>query len=699
MKFIGNIDRLQSDSLAYRVYDKLNSILNDGEDSLLYYMFPVYSGNIDVGKVECNLLLLSRTYGVFYFDSKKIEETIEVAENRIDNLYSCITESFRRVPELKKGRNSLKYDIITIFVSDDAVENALSEEFVFSDVNNIKDILSDYQGEIDDRSFDLMQSCLDGTVQTIRKALRPCVSHRLTKGAILNEIEKNIAKFDVEQKLAAAAETEGVQRIRGLAGSGKTIVLTQKAANYHLKHPDDVILYTYYTKALHDTIKEHISRAYRYFSDNKEPNWDKIIICHAWGGAGTPGVYSMACEDSGAEALSYGQAIRLRGNDPFGAACKLLLDNNNIKPRYDLILIDEGQDFTPPFYQLCYQLSKNKKITWAYDDFQNIFNVKIQDERETFGKNEQGEYNVDFERDKFSNQDIVLKKCYRTPRYSLISAFSLGLGIYNGKVLQRLDTNNHWESLGFHVLHGDCQLTGDKMEIERPEENTPGYSNEKFDASSIQYKKFKNIDVECRFIARSIANDLTEEELRPEDICVICVDRKYISGYFSRISDFLSNEGISSFNLANTASTNLSFTRDGCVTLATVNKAKGNEKGVVYICGADYIFSTPNNVVLRDILFTAMTRTKGWLTITGCQEDFDKCIDESNKLKDNQYKLCFIQPSENETKTIEYHSRAQSSFHNDLEKSIEALRKIGLSKDEIKEDVIKQLQRLLDNDR
>lgn len=94
-----------------------------------------------------------------------------------------------------------------------------------------------------------------------------------------------------------------------------------------------------------------------------------------------------------------------------------------------------------------------------------------------------------------------------------------------------------------------------------------------------------------------------------------------------------------------------------------------------------------------------MTRTKGWLTITGCQEDFDKCIDESNKLKDNQYKLCFIQPSENETKTIEYHSRAQSSFHNDLEKSIEALRKIGLSKDEIKEDVIKQLQRLLDNDR
>lgn len=699
MKFIGNSDRLQKDSLAYRIYDKLDTLLNDGEESLLYYMFPVYSGNIDIGKVECNLLLLSRKYGVFYFDSKKVGESVQVAENRINNLYSCITESFRRIPELKKKRNSLKYDITTVFVSDKADRKSLSEDFVFSDVNNIKDILCEWKEEIDERSFDLMQSCLDGTVQTIKKALRSCVSKRITKGAILDEIEQNIAKFDIEQKNAASAEIEGVQRIRGLAGSGKTIVLTQKAANYHLKHPDDVILYTYYTKALHDTIKEHISRAYRYFSDNKEPNWEKIIICHAWGGAGTPGVYSMACEDCGTTNLNYGQAIRLSGSDPFGEACKQLMTKNKIKPRYDLILIDEGQDFTPPFYQLCYQLSSTKKIAWAYDDFQNIFNIKIQDERLTFGQNEDGEYNVDFARDKLSNQDIVLKKCYRTPRYSLISAFSLGLGIYNKKVLQRLDTNNHWESLGFHVLKGDCQKTGDDMEIERPEENTPGYSNDKFDANSIQYESFENLETECKYIAQSISNDLVKEELRPEDICVICVDRKSILGYFSKISDFLNEEGVPTFNLVNTASNNLSFTREGCVTLATVNKAKGNEKGVVYICGADYIFSTPNNVVLRDILFTAMTRTKGWLTITGCTRDFAKCIAESDKLKKNEYKLCFTQPSETETKTIENYSRAQNSFHDVFDKNIETLKRIGFSDEEIREDVIKQLQRLLDNDR
>lgn len=53
--------------------------------------------------------------------------------------------------------------------------------------------------------------------------------------------------------------------------------------------------------------------------------------------------------------------MRMACNDPFGAVCNLLMGQNSIVPQYDLILIDEGQDFTPPFYQLCYKLSKREK--------------------------------------------------------------------------------------------------------------------------------------------------------------------------------------------------------------------------------------------------------------------------------------------------------------------------------------------------
>ena len=212
---------------------------------------------------------------------------------------------------------------------------------------------------------------------------------------------------------------------------------------------------------------------------------------------------------------------------------------------------------------------------------------------------------------------------------------------------------------------------------------------------SIKYQAFDNFDEECKFIAKSITNDLANENLRPEDICVICVDLKSVKGYFSNIGGYLWNNQINTFNLIATASDNLSFTKAGCITLATVNKAKGNEKGVVYICGVDYIFSRPNNVVLRDILFTAMTRTKGWLTITGCTKDFKQCLAETKSLKDNAYKLCFKQPSESETKTIESHSRVQNAIYDNWGKDIETLKKTGQSTEEI----LKEIQRILKNDR
>ena len=173
------------------------------------------------------------------------------------------------------------------------------------------------------------------------------------------------------------------------------------------------------------------------------------------------------------------------------------------------------------------------------------------------------------------------------------------------------------------------------------------------------------------------------------------MDKKSVSDYFIKIERHLNINDIKSFNLLNTNSGNLSFTREKCVTLTTVNKAKGNEKGAVYICGADYIFMNPNNVVLRDVLFTAMTRTKGWLALSGCSDDFDKCIHELTDLKNKKFELHFIQPSETETKTIENYSREQTGIYEDFGKNIERLKQTGLSND----DILKQLQRLLRNEK
>lgn len=46
------------------------------------------------------------------------------------------------------------------------------------------------------------------------------------------------------------------------------------------------------------------------------------------------------------------------------------------------------------------------------------------------------------------------------PKRALIAAFSLGLGIYNTRVLQRLEDNQHWNDLGFVVEKGDSSDWG-----------------------------------------------------------------------------------------------------------------------------------------------------------------------------------------------------------------------------------------------
>ena len=101
--------------------------------------------------------------------------------------------------------------------------------------------------------------------------------------AILAQLESEIATFDLDQRRAAMIIVDGPQRIRGLAGSGKTVVLAYKAAQLHLKNPESHILLTFYTKSLYDFVKRLITRFFRQYVDH-DPDWDHIHILHGWGG-------------------------------------------------------------------------------------------------------------------------------------------------------------------------------------------------------------------------------------------------------------------------------------------------------------------------------------------------------------------------------------------------------------------------------
>lgn len=686
MELIADIQQLKKDDIVYQVYSQLNDLLRGDTDSLLYYRFPLYTGDTAKESVEAELLLLSRIYGIVCFTCCGNKDVHTVDFDKIDDLYVRIETRLKSENKLRRSRKELIVDINNVIICSDSNNTTdCPTEYDYTSIEKIGALLERLRlpEPISSEIYSIIQCCIEGANKVVIKKERVKSKELNRKADILSQIQDHLANLDIQQKKAAIIPFSHPQRIRGLAGSGKTILLTQKAAYYHQKNSNDHILYTYYTKSLGSTIKEHIDRAYRLFSNGREPNWDKITICHGWGGSSVEGVYSIACRDNNCPMLSVQDAKRRGGRNPFAFACEqLMTDAEEIKPKYDLILIDEGQDFPSEFYRLCYKLSKNKMITWAYDDFQNIFDVNIQNEKETFGKDKDGKYLVDFSIDYNPLCDIVLKTCYRTPKIVLIAAFCLGLGIYNQKgVLQRLKDNKHWESLGFVVEKGESK-DEDDMVISRPDVNTPAFSNSVFGIGAIKYYVKTTVDEECEQIARDIAHDISVENLLHTDICVICMDDRNVDTYFSKLEIILNRKGIPTFNLSNASSANKDFFREGFVTLSTVNRAKGNECGAVYICGSDYPFAYPNNVVLRDKLFTAMTRTKGWLTMTGCP-DFKKGIDELNILKEKDFKLCFKQPSDTNTKTIESSSRSNLKEMDTIHSAIDHLLSSGMTEEEI----------------
>ena len=683
MKLIADEMKLKNDLQAKQVVELLQRTFTD-DNVFVYYKYPIYRGDLPEELVQAHILVTSPWFGVVYIACKVGEAIDKEYYDYLESLDSNLYKKFVSRTELRRSKRELKFEVIGIVLSS---ETKIENETQFSTLDNLVGIINKHYLEepLSEDDYTLTISCIDNTTKLVTKKARLTSERKdgkVTKGDILDRIQQKETCFDQEQRKVAMVCIDSPQRIRGLAGSGKTILLTMKAALYHLSNPEAEILYTYYTKDLYDLIRRLIERFYRESADNHEPNWKKIHIYHAWGGYELGGVYSTACADLGEPTIDFQTANRRDPDHPFDYVCKTLL-SKNLQQKYDLTLIDEGQDFPNSFYQLCYKLTKNRRIVWAYDEFQDIFNTNLQDEKATFGKDEKGEYCIDFSRQENPNQDITLKCCYRNPRLVLVGAFSLGLGIYNKSVLQRLESNLHWESLGFKVESGNCK-EGDLMIISRPIENTPSIINEQFGINSMKWGSFISMDEECGYVANEILNYIKKENLLPDDICVICVDQRQIANYYSKISKLLGNSGIRTFNMLNAPNANRRFSYEGYVTLATLNKAKGNETGMVYIVGADALFKYPNNVIIRNKLFTAITRAKGWVTILGTgKEAMNICKNELEQLKSNDFKLIFKQPSEAQTKTVMAGSLKQQNTLKELKGNIEELKKLGMSMEDI----------------
>jgi superfamily I DNA and RNA helicase len=571
------------------------------------------------------------------------EEEVSDVETNLDHVFSFVFSRLIRNSRLKKTRTDLLFPI-------DAIIYAPFVEPTPDKVHSVSPVVFTSKGVyeyLESTRVDALTSTvmldITATIEGANGLIRPkpreiTGKDPKSKGSLAGALESQIANFDQRQKHGYMTVLDGLQRIRGLAGSGKTVVLAMKAALTHLRNPEAIILYTFYTRSLYQFIQRLITRFYRQF-DDRDPDWDRLRILHAWGGYHTEGVYFNACIRHGVDPISYSEASRQSNLDPFDYVCKNLLSSVDISPMFDYVFVDEGQDFPISFLKLCVELAKDTRVVYAYDELQTIFQKSPPAPSDILGPGAE------------LSQDIVLYKCYRNPREILVVAHALGFGIYGPRIVQMLENKEHWEDIGYVVLEGGFK-EGDKTVIERPPDNSLlTISEAQTPGEIVCGEVYGNFQDEVKGVASKIQEDIADG-LRPDDILVIAVDDRYARSYLNNIAGELASRGIKSNNMHADSFGVRDFHRENRVTLSTVHKAKGNESFMVHIVGVDALFSSYAGVRERNMLFTAMTRAKGWVRVSGIGESAALCRKELEIALGNFPTIQFIYPSEEQLKIM-----------------------------------------------
>lgn len=677
--------------------DYLNAY--DGEigisDGVIYYGFPIFK-NYEEQVVKTNFLLVSKKIGVVLFSTatpNTVNEKLESLNDTYNHVTSLLIKS--NLLRTKNGRvqRNLVFDIDAKLYAEDP-SAFTDDENIITNLPDLANFLSQREENLTDEHIFEIRSILEGAKALSKPTKRQAVAENSNnKVNILIKLEDEIINFDAEQRKAAITLINGPQRIRGLAGSGKTVILAMKVAAIHLQEPNKRILFTFYTKSLYNLIRAFISKFYRHFSGN-EPNWQNIDVLHAWGGYKVDGVYFNAAVENHVHPYSLEQAKQHDEQDPFKFVCSELI-KNPINSKYDYILIDEAQDLPDEFFRICYMLSKGesgqeKNIVWAYDDLQTIFNIYTRTPTDLFGKDPQGNPLInlnEFSRNLSWGQsnDLVLHKCYRNPIHVLVTAHALGFGLYDIPV-QILEDINHWNDVGYNLISGNY-VEGQKVCLRRNPENSPlSIVQDQTKQELIATMLAESLDKEVDFVFNEIVLFL-KEGLKPEDIMVISLDDRNARSYFKRLSYLLSSSNIMSNNILASRIDNPPFIIENMITLTTVHRAKGNEASCVFVLGIDSLYHSKNTRRTRNKIFTAFTRTKAWLRVSGVGQTAQHFINEINQSLDKSPSLEFTVPNKAQLDLIHRDLGLKEQQRGEFREHINKLRLAGFSDVDIEEEL------------
>lgn len=635
-------EMFNNDNCAQVYAHYLETFLSDRQNCICYYNEPDY-------KVKGNLLptftILDKEYGIIVIKLFNFGQELQAITSRYwiingakrtnylkflqDYVYTF--ESDVNVPSNELDRY-IKINIISVFplVDKNNVNNEINDDNLIMQFNNY--MASNLFNKL--KKINLSENDWNKVNSIVEKAnilnsgLEIDIdmpANDLNEAILLNN--NRINRFDDVQLDASWTITENSERIRGLAGTGKTVILAIKAAKLHKKYPNKKIAFVFYTQALYNQVNELVNK-YFYKIAGSYPNPQYLKILHAWGGRTVgPGFYYNTCLNNDIVPLTFYQ-VKNHSN-PFGAACSQLLDKN-IKEEYDVILIDEAQDLPSEFFKLAAKTLKSpKKIVIAYDELQTTNDTEMLEFEDLFGKDESGNAIIKLN----AKYDYILKKSYRNNIKVLMTAFAFGFGLY-GDIVQIIDNINTWEALGFKVV-GDVIPYSQKCTILREKENNPNNITDFYnDIPIISFSSFDTKQLECKNTIDTIFDLVKNQNVKPEEIMVI--DMSNNTEFMRNIQDILLNEYSIKSNIPGIDDDAKQVKEPDHVTITTPRRAKGNEVSIAIVTGVQSIYkgsTTAEKRILRNMLFVSITRSKGWVFLSASGENANKFREEFDKIQ------------------------------------------------------------------
>ncbi len=628
-------------------------------DGFLYIGYPIVA--TEEGPSPIDALLVSREKGLVVFS---LVENKNLPDPEIqDDIYNKLQSKMLAQKSLMIGRKLVTPIHLIVFAPALNTASVSQDNCDVCNINNLENALDGLENwETSSNYYESLVSVIQ-TTSSIRKGRKKREAQKVdSRGAKLKHLEESIANLDNHQARAVIETVDGVQRIRGLAGSGKTIVLALKAANFHVKNPDWKIAVTFNTRALKGQFRQLI-KAFTIEQSGDEPDWNNIQIIHAWGAPGNndrDGIYYNFCQINGVEYYDFRSAKDKfgQGKEFEGACQKALNESPNSTGFYDVMLVDEAQDFPPAFLRICYELLKpEKRLVYAYDELQNLSSNSLPSPDEIFGKDSNGNIKVRLAQD----QDIILKKCYRNSRPVLATAHALGFGIYRAApegsqtgLVQIFDDKRLWSDVGYEVTDGDL-TDGKEVTLSRTLESSPEFLESHSPIEDlIQFHHFRSKEEQAQWVTDEIHNNIANDELRPDDIMVINPNPLSTRDEVAPIRKQLFQRGINSHLTGADKSPDIFFDTDNqSIAFTGIFRAKGNEAGMVYIINTQDCFSSFGNMArVRNQLFTAITRSKAWVRVIGVGTDMMLLKNEFEKIKQHDFSLQFRYPTVDERKHL-----------------------------------------------